>query len=206
MAYQLSNHQQIGVVYEKTDRETDGVLLSRESSTYFDFTSNDENNRERFGVFFNDDNLGLAIADSVDIRINYQELYSSGITNFLFASGENTPILRSEDRNFSQEQLSANIDFGKSINGQVSHEIIYGLSYQQVDANAEMYDRRYAGSSVDAGILDGYPIRDQSFVPESEKLKEKELCQMEHPDFLKMDNLYIISWDWLRYLNYFRQP
>ena len=169
MAYQLSNHQQIGVVYEKTDRETDGVLLSRESSTYFDFTSNDENNRERFGVFFNDDNLGLAIADSVDIRINYQELYSSGITNFLFASGENTPILRSEDRNFSQEQLSANIDFGKSINGQVSHEIIYGLSYQQVDANAEMYDRRYAGSSVDAGILDGYPIRDQSFVPESEK-------------------------------------
>lgn len=87
----------------------------------------------------------------------------------MFASGPTDPILRSEDRNFTQEQVSLNVDIAKSINGDINHEIIYGLSYQQVDASAQMYDRRYAGATVSAGILDGYPIRDQSFVPESEK-------------------------------------
>ena len=168
-AYNLSDTQQVGVVYENTERETDGIPLSRQSSVYFDFTSQDENNRERIGAFFTDTNLNTLLADSVDIRVNYQELYTSGVTNFLFVSGDSDPILRSEDRNFTQEQLSFNIDFAKSINGDVNHEVIYGVSYQRVDAIAEMFDRRFAGTTVDAGILDGYPIRDQSFVPESEK-------------------------------------
>ncbi|MEL7443292.1 MAG: TonB-dependent receptor, partial [Pseudomonadota bacterium] len=38
-----------------------------------------------------------------------------------------------------------------------------------VDAEAVMFDRRFAGQTADSPILDGYPIRDQSFVPETEK-------------------------------------
>lgn len=169
LAYNYSDHQQFGLVYENTQRDTDGILLSRESSTYFDFTSQDQNNRERLGAFYSADNVQSALADSIDVRLNYQELYTAGVTNFLFAAGPTDPILRSEDRNFTQEQVSLNVDIAKSINGDINHEIIYGLSYQQVDASAQMYDRRYAGATVSAGILDGYPIRDQSFVPESEK-------------------------------------
>ncbi len=169
LAYQLSEDQQFGVVYEKTDRETNGKPLSRESSTYYGFYTNDENNRERIGLFYNQDNLDLVIADSVDITVNYQELFSSGVTNFLYVSGQSDPILRSEDRNFSQDLFSINVDLAKSINGDLNHEIIYGLSYQKTDAKAVMFDRRYAGETKDAPILDGYPIRDQSFVPESEK-------------------------------------
>ncbi|WP_346993189.1 TonB-dependent receptor plug domain-containing protein [Alteromonas gracilis] len=149
-AYNLSDTQQVGVVYENTERETDGIPLSRQSSVYFDFTSQDENNRERIGAFYTDTNLNTLLADSVDIRVNYQELYTSGVTNFLFVSGGADPILRSEDRNFTQEQLSFNIDFAKSINGDVNHEVIYGVSYQRVDAIAEMFDRRFAGTTVDS--------------------------------------------------------
>lgn len=169
LAYNFSPEQQLGLVYEKTDRETDGLPRSRQSTTYFDFTSNDENNRERIGLFYSQDKVDLPIADSIDVTLNYQELFSSGVTSFLFVSGGNDPILRTEDRNFSQDSLSFNIDVSKSINGEFNQEIIYGLSYQQVDAEAVMFDRRFAGQTTDAPILDGYPIRDQSFVPKTEK-------------------------------------
>lgn len=169
LAYNLSNHQQFGVVYENSQRDTDGTPLSRESDIYFNFTSQDQSDRERIGAFYTADNLDLTLADSVDVTLNYQELFTAGVTNFLFTTGAADPILRSEDRNFTQEQISVNIDFAKSIYGEMNHDIIYGLSYQRVDATAEMFDRRFAGTTVDAGILDGYPIRDQSFVPETEK-------------------------------------
>jgi len=169
LAYNFSEHQQLGFVYEKTDRETNGVPLSRQSDSYFDFTSADENNRERIGLFFNNENLGLAFADSIDVTLNYQELFSSGVTSFLYGSADGDAILRTEDRNFSQDSLSFNVDLAKSITGEFNHEIIYGFSFQQVDAEAVMFDRRFAGQTADSPILDGYPIRDQSFVPETEK-------------------------------------
>ena len=125
----FSEHQQLGFVYEKTYRETNGVPLSRQSDSYFDFTSADENNRERIGLFFNNENLGLAFADSIDVTLNYQELFSSGVTSFLYGSADGDAILRTEDRNFSQDSLSFNVDLAKSITGEFNHEIIYGFSF-----------------------------------------------------------------------------
>lgn len=172
-AYNLSEDVQFGVFLDKSDRSTDGIPLSREpaegaTSSYFNFTSYDENNRERYGLFYRQENIDNLLFDSVDIQANYQELYTSGLTSFLYNSAGNV-ILRQEDRDFSQDATSINVDFTKSMEGAISQQIVYGLSYQQVSTENVMYDRRYDGETTAATILDGYPILDQGFVPASDK-------------------------------------
>lgn len=173
LAYNTSNDQQLGVVYEKTNRDFNGTPLSREArsqgSSYFDFNTVDENNRERYGIFYKQENANNSLYDALDIALNYQELYTSGITEFAFSFRGADPYLRVEDRNFTQEQTSLTVDFSKTLSGDINHEIVYGMSYLNSSFINVMHDIRYNDTTKGSGLRDGYPIRDPAFVPESDK-------------------------------------
>ena len=173
LAYNLGENSRFGVVLEKTDRSTDGLPLSREpaegtTASYFDFSSYDENNRERYGVFYEQENANNPFFDTIKLQANYQELYTSGLTSFLYNS-QGSVILRQEDREFEQQSTNVNVDLTKLIEGDISHNIAYGLTYQKTESNNIMYDRRYDGEPTSAALLDGYPVLDQAFVPKSDK-------------------------------------
>ncbi|MEC7690432.1 MAG: TonB-dependent hemoglobin/transferrin/lactoferrin family receptor [Pseudomonadota bacterium] len=173
LAYNLSEDAQIGVVYEKTDRSSDGTPLSREpaegeTASYYNFSSNDENNRERAGIFYKQDNAGNLFFDSIEVKVDYQQLYTSGLTSFLYSS-RGAVVLRQEDRSFEQDSTSLNIDLKKSVEGDINHDFAYGVNYQSVSVENIMYDRRYNGETTSDPVLDGYPILDQGFVPASDK-------------------------------------
>jgi hemoglobin/transferrin/lactoferrin receptor protein len=170
VAYNLSADSQFGVVFEHSDKNSVGTPLSREGAgSYFDFNTIDDNDRERYGIFYTQENAGNGMFDSVDIVLNYQELYTSGVTEFSYVSGDDAPYLRVEDRDFTQETTSLSIDFGKTFTGDVIHEIVYGGSYQASSFLNVMYDIRYNDTSKDSGVKDLYPIRDAAFVPKSDK-------------------------------------
>lgn len=167
VAYNLSPDAQLGVVFEKSDRENNGTPLSREgSATYFDFYSIDNNDKERYGLFYKQQNASNGFYDSVDVALNYQELYTSGVTAFSYSAGGSAPFLRVEDRELTQETTSFSIDFGKTID---NHELLYGASYQSSSFLNVMYDIRYNDTSTSSGFRQGYPIRDPAFIPESDK-------------------------------------
>lgn len=173
LAYHVNDQTQMGVVYEKSDRSNDGSPLSREpnegeSGSYWNFGAKDENNRERFGVFLKQDNANQVFYDSLSVAIDYQELYTSGITDFLYSRG-GPAILRAEDRNFEQDTLNVTADLTKTFHSSLHHVVEYGFNYQDTAVENIMYDRRYNGETSDADIVDGYPIRDQGFVPKTDK-------------------------------------
>lgn len=170
LAYNVSDDTQVGVVYENTDRETLGTPLSREGgTTYFDFATADENDRERYGVFFKQNNANNSFYDSLEVALNYQELFTSGITAFSYSYRGADPYLRVEDRNLTQESTSLAIDFSKTIEAGLTHELVYGASYISSSFLNVMYDRRYNDTTTSSGLRDGYPIRDPAFIPESDK-------------------------------------
>lgn len=170
IAYNLSDDTQMGVVYEKSDRFNEGTPLSREgSATYFDFYTHDDNDKDRYGVFFKQENANNSFYDSVEVALNYQELYTSGVTEFSYSSGGADPFLRVEDRNLTQESTSLTVDFSKVIGDDIIHELVYGGSYVTSSFLNVMYDRRYNTTSKDSGYRDNYPVRDPAFIPESDK-------------------------------------
>ena len=165
-AYNLNDDHRLGVVYEKTDRETDGEPLSRESSSYWNFKTYDENNRERFGVFYDWNNANTLMFDSLSVTVDYQELESAGLTQFLFSD---PAYLRQEDRGFDQEATVVHLDFSKAFNYIFDHNLVYGLSYDSTTAESYGFDRRYNGETVDSGFRNGYPVNDTVFVPKTDK-------------------------------------
>ncbi|MEM7365111.1 MAG: TonB-dependent receptor, partial [Pseudomonadota bacterium] len=175
-AFQVADGQKLGFTYDTTDRETDGVPLSRNSTTayptsYDNFRTADENNKERYGLFFEWEDAGNSLFDSLSASYNVQELYSSGITTFEFTSsfGPPIPFLRQEDRSTFQDSTSFNLDFERVLEGGVIHNLVYGLKWENKEIRNVRWDRRWNSITEDSGIRDGYPIRDPAWVPQSER-------------------------------------
>lgn len=170
LAYNFSVDSQFGVVFEKSNRENQGTPLSREGgASYFDFYTTDESDRERYGIFFHQDNASNGFYDSVEVALNHQELFTSGVTAFSYRARGKEPILRVEDRNLTQETSDLKVDFSKTINGNLTHELVYGASYQASSFLNVMYDIRYNSTTTDSGLINKYPVRDPAFIPESDK-------------------------------------
>ena len=72
-AYNVDDNRRFGFVYESRDRNTTGNPLSRDSATYYDFATDDESNRERFGVFYEYSATDEPLFDSVSITLDHQE-------------------------------------------------------------------------------------------------------------------------------------
>lgn len=168
LVYNISDDQRIGVVYEDGERETDGTPLSRDSSNYYDFFTNDESNRKRVGVFYNLDAETIAF-DKLSINVDKQTMYNSGITAFSYDSDSDrsNDILRMEDRRFEQDTIDAGIDLEKLLGARDQHTIVYGLAYRKTEVSNELYDRRFATTSLGSRVTEN--TQDPSWVPETDK-------------------------------------
>lgn len=168
-AYEVVEGHKVGVLYDRTDRKVEGSPLSRQSGTYYDFDIEDENNKTRIGLFYSWDNAGLAAFDSLSATLDSQELFTSGVTSFGYTNRRaGTSYLRREDRSTTQDSTSLNIDFEKFIDGDISHNIVYGLKWEQREIENVRWDIRFSGLNDTTGIQDGYPERDAAWVPVTE--------------------------------------
>lgn len=166
LAYQLTEDQRVGLVFEDYQNEANGNPLSRDSGTYFDFDTFDEENRDRIGVFYQW-NSGNALFDTLNFTWDQQEIYKAGLTAFAFQPGG--PYLRQEDRDKTEESQEIAIDFDKSFaTGRVDHQVVYGIETINREIEITLFDIRYNGLSTDSGIRAGYPQRDPSWIPPTE--------------------------------------
>jgi len=166
LSYDISDNKEIGFVLEDYRKENDGQSPSRQSNTYSNFTFDDESSRDRIGVFF-DWQANNDFFDDLSINIDQQEIYSSGITAFEFTTSSS--ILRMEDRNYNQDMFNASVDLTKLfINDLGQHDINYGISTSKNTVVNSLQDIRFNGITTDTGLLDGYPIIDPSWVPETD--------------------------------------
>lgn len=163
--YQAGDHN-IGLVLEDYSKETRGTPESRDSATYHDFTTDDESARERLGVFY-EWQAETALFDTLNASLDRQEVYTHGITQFLYTTGGT--ILREENRDYTQKLNQLTIDFDKTLKTNHSlHNIVYGFSVSERDVENTLFDIRYNGTDDSAPLLEGYPIRDANWVPVTE--------------------------------------
>lgn len=165
--YEIDDDMRIGVLFDQVERTTEGTPESRNSSTYFDFVTDDENNKTRYGLFFTWDNADNVAFDNMSVTLDQQELFTSGVTSFGFSS-RGVSYLRREDRSTEQNFTTLNVDFEKLIVGDISHEILYGFTYEQRDIESMLFDHRFNDLTDTSGYRDGYPITDPSWVPFTE--------------------------------------
>ncbi len=164
--YQLNDAMNIGLVFEDYDKNSQGQSLSRESTTYSAFRFDDDSTRERIGVTFNWQANNAAF-DELDVKLNSQEVFTSGVTSFDYTSRGAT-YLRVEDRNYQQDMTNISADFSKVIaNGNTTHNVVYGLARISSDVENSLQDIRYNDVSKDSGLRDGYPIIDPSWIPKT---------------------------------------
>ncbi|MEM9207936.1 MAG: TonB-dependent hemoglobin/transferrin/lactoferrin family receptor [Pseudomonadota bacterium] len=177
--YWLTENQRIGVVYENNDREAQGQPLSREPTSrdplngaYYDFSTDDQNDRSRGGLAWEWNNTGLALFDNVIATADYQELITRGITAFNFSSfatfaDPSDDYLRTEDRAFRQRSTTVGVDFGKLVEaGSVTHDLVYGLEYQTGTVTNRLYDIRYNTTSNESGLR-SFNV-DNTWVPDTD--------------------------------------
>ena len=173
-AYSFDDNRQLGFVYENHNRDTTGNPLSRDSSTYYDFVTDDASNRERIGISFDYSATNEPLFDSVSVTLDHQDLFTHGVTAFAFNSGfggdsstNADDILRMEDRSFTQNTLDFGIDFEKALGANAQHKLIYGFAYNDSSLQNELFDRRFA--TVDPNSEQTQNERDPSWIPDTDK-------------------------------------
>ncbi|GAA6185308.1 TonB-dependent hemoglobin/transferrin/lactoferrin family receptor [Aliiglaciecola sp. NS0011-25] len=161
--YQINQNHQIGLVFENFESARSGTPLSRESASYYSFSTFDESNRTRLGMFY-DYQGNTFLFDTAALKINHQEVDTHGSTKFLYSG-----YLRNEDRYYDQEMESFTLDFSKdAFVSQTNHFIAYGIAIETKEVDNQLFDKRYIGETEDSGFRDGYPIVDPSWVPNTE--------------------------------------
>ncbi|MEM7217287.1 MAG: TonB-dependent hemoglobin/transferrin/lactoferrin family receptor [Pseudomonadota bacterium] len=152
--FAVRDNHTLGLVWEKVQRDIDGTPLSREEGpTYFDFITDDLNDRDRIGISYDIDDAQLGFADEIAATFDYQYLHTQGITTFGFNSARTMEqFLRQEDRAFKQETYRVGLDLSKELTlGSLEHELTYGIEYETIEVNNELFDKRYVGLTMDSG-------------------------------------------------------
>lgn len=153
--YYVRDNMRLGFVYEDTDREAQVLPLSRQSDAYYDFRTDDTNNRARGGLAFEWTDTGLPMFDALSIRADHQELITRGITRFGFSGFDADPTndyLRTEDRAFRQRTNTVGVDFNKGFSvGDTNHDLVYGLQYRDGTVTNRLYDQRFNTLDIASG-------------------------------------------------------
>ena len=172
-SFEVADGQRVGIAYDRTDREADGRPLSRFStgtypSSYNNFSTSDENNRDRIEISYDWTNAENMFFDSMSAALNDQQVFTAGATSFEFTSRGAT-ILRQEDRSTEIDFTALNVDFEKALQtGETKHDVTYGARWETREIYNEQWDRRWS-DLAQTNSLTGYPIRDPAWVPETER-------------------------------------
>ncbi|MBL4827199.1 MAG: TonB-dependent hemoglobin/transferrin/lactoferrin family receptor [Spongiibacteraceae bacterium] len=169
----ISDRQLIGLVYELTERDNQGLALSRDSAAYYDFATSDQSDRDRIGLFYELSDAQVFAFDNLEISLDAQELLSHGETAFSYDPSFGTDgdpsndYLRIEDRSYHQESTNLTLAFEKNFGNNMTHALSYGITYEQTSVENELYDIRYA--SVTRNSEQTQNLRDPSWIPETDK-------------------------------------
>ena len=174
VSLEIAAGQRVGLTYDMTDREADGRPLSRNSTltyptSYDNFGTSDENNKERVEISYEWIDADNMFFDTLSAALNDQQLSTSGVTTFEFTSRGAT-ILRQEDRSTEQEFTTVNVDLEKALQtGETNHNLTYGARWETREIYNEQWDRRWGDLDQSGGYLTGYPVSDPAWVPETER-------------------------------------
>ncbi|NRQ43561.1 TonB-dependent hemoglobin/transferrin/lactoferrin family receptor [Rheinheimera sp. YQF-2] len=171
LQYQLTDAQRLGWTGEYFTQSSELDNQSRLDSVYLLRRGNDDIERKRFGLQY-EWLAAQTFADSVNATLDYQSNYTNGLTTMLTtgcsgaSNGEVSPCLRSEDRDFKQQQVKLAVALDKELFGNiVQQQWLYGGSVEQRKVEYSAIDRRYIGQT---GELASPPVIDPDQVPETD--------------------------------------
>lgn len=170
LQYQLTDSQRLGWVGEYFTQSSELDNQSRLDSVYLSRRGNDDIERKRFGLQY-EWLAAQTFADSVNATLDYQSNYTNGLTTMLTtgcsgaSNGEVLPCLRSEDRDFKQQQVKLAVALDKELFGDSLQQWLYGGSVEQRKVEYAAIDRRYIGQT---GELASPPVVDPDQVPQTD--------------------------------------
>ncbi|MDP5142785.1 TonB-dependent hemoglobin/transferrin/lactoferrin family receptor [Rheinheimera baltica] len=171
LQYQLNDTQRLGWTGEYFSQHSELDNKSRLDSTYLSRHGDDDIERKRVGLQY-EWLAAQTFADSVNAILDYQSNYTNGLTTMLTtgcsgaSNGEVSPCLRSEDRDFKQQQLKLAVALDKELFGNiVQQQWLYGGSVEQRKVEYAAIDRRYIGQT---DVLASPPVIDPDQVPETD--------------------------------------
>ncbi|PKM18481.1 MAG: TonB-dependent hemoglobin/transferrin/lactoferrin family receptor [Gammaproteobacteria bacterium HGW-Gammaproteobacteria-15] len=171
LQYQLTDSQRLGWTGEYFKQKSELDNQSRLDSTYLSRFGDDEIERKRFGLQY-EWLAAQAFADSVNATVDYQSNYTKGLTTMLTTgcsgavNGGVSPCLRSEDRDFKQQQLKLAVALDKELFGNTIHQQwLYGGSAERRSVEYSAVDRRYIGQTDE---LASPPVIDPDQVPKTD--------------------------------------
>ncbi|MEM7079043.1 MAG: TonB-dependent hemoglobin/transferrin/lactoferrin family receptor [Pseudomonadota bacterium] len=170
--YNFTDNQLVGLVFEKTVREAQVTPLSRQSLPYYDFYTDDTSDRDRIGIKYAIEDSSAPFFDNLEVRADYQWLYTRGETNFVFSSfstlmDPSDDYLRTEDRAFGQRSYTFAAEFEEElIVGDTSHQLYYGFEYEQGLVSNRLFDIRRNTPDINSGLR-SYTV-DPTWVPDTE--------------------------------------
>ncbi len=169
LQYQLTDAHRLGWTGEYFKQKSELDNQSRLDATYLSRKGDDEIERKRFGIQYE----WLAAqpwADSLNTTLDFQSQYNRGLTTMLttgcVAYGGVSPCLRTEDRDFKQEQLKLAVALDKELlNDNVRQQWVYGFSAEKRSVEYSAVDTRYVGQTSE---LAAPPEIDPDQVPETD--------------------------------------
>lgn len=168
--YNVNDNHQLGLVVEKFNSQTQLDNQTRLSSAYLTRTTDDEMERERYGINYRwlAENTWF---DTLEWRYDYQESYSLGQTQMTVPTGcpagasspAVAPCNRLEHRDYTQKLDKTVLHFDKTI---ASHSLSYGIDAEQKSVHYADVKTRYVGTTSVVGV--GWPQYGADFVPDTD--------------------------------------
>lgn len=153
---QLDEANTLGVLYERGHASNQVDNLSRVYAPgYLTRQGDDSNDRDRYGVNYQW-RANNALLDTLDAQVDRQITDSRGITTITAGSGcpgGAVPCLRRENRATRQTLDRAALDFSKVFEGgDVRHDVVYGLAWQQREVDFTAVDTRWNAAGAVASV------------------------------------------------------
>lgn len=171
LQYQLTAKQRLGFTGEYFNQHSVLDNQSRLDKTYLKRIGDDVIERKRLGIQYE----WLAAtpwADAINTTVDYQTNYTNGLTTMLTTgcagpvNGGVAPCLRSEDRDFKQQQLKFALALDKNLlHDNAQQQWLYGVSMERRKVEYSAVDRRYLGQTDD---LASPPEIDPDQVPKTQ--------------------------------------
>lgn len=170
LMYNLNDNHRLGLVVERFNSTVELDNQTRLSSAYLTRTTEDEIERERYGVNYLW-KANNAFFDELEWRYDYQESYTLGHTLMTVPTGcpagSGTPAVapchRTEHRDYDQEAHKTVLHFDKAVG---VHRLSYGVSAEEKSVDYADVKTRYIGTTSTVGV--GWPQIGTDFVPQTD--------------------------------------
>lgn len=160
LTFLATNHQTLGVVYERarTTSDVDNWTRSDGSGSYYRRSAEDRSDRDRYGVKYTWKG-DHPLFDSLEATADHQKNYIQGQTNVLVASGGASSYgtacsidalcRRREDRWDTQKQDRVAVDLDKRFEtGTLQHTLVYGAAWKRGKTHWNSVDSRWGNTGA----------------------------------------------------------